>query len=160
MSGQQTISQLLYAGAAIDPGATAVQDGDDRVTFDELMRRVESTGAALCRLVPGRDSRIAICAANHCDHLVAYLAVLVTGHVWVPLNPANGRAINSIIVDKADPDLVLVDSSSRGLVPRVDTVQDLGALRGEPDDFDPAHAAAGDLCLLYTSDAADDDYTV
>jgi acyl-CoA synthetase (AMP-forming)/AMP-acid ligase II len=35
---------------------------------------------------------VAICAQNHLEHLVAWLATLAAEKTWVPLYPANGRA--------------------------------------------------------------------
>ena len=145
---EKTISQLLYDGATIDPAAAAVQDGDATVTFADLIRRVESAGAWLLRRVADRGSRVGICAENHFDHLVAYLAILVSGHVWVPLNPANGKAVNAITIDKAKPELVLVDRNSRELVPESDRVCSLENLQCDDPDFHATYAAADDVAAI------------
>ncbi len=148
MAGPDSIRKLLYSGAAIDPAGVAVQDGEELVSFDDLISRIESAGDALCRLAPDPGSRVAICAGNHCDHLVAYLAILLSGRVWVPLNPANGRIVNDAIMSKAAPELVLVDRASRGQVQESETVRDLGALKGDAREFEPWDAAIDDIAAI------------
>lgn len=148
MPDESSISQLIYAGAAIDPGATAVHDADGIATYADLVARIESVGAALQERAPARGSRVAICAGNHCNHLVAYLATLMSGHVWIPLNPANGKTVNAAIVDKADPDLVLVDRESNAQVPDADGVLDLGELRGDAAEFEATRCAADEIAAI------------
>ena len=120
MAGGRSLARILYDGAAIDPSAIAVEDGDATITFEELIARVEVTGAALQQGLSVPASRVALCAANSVDHLVAYLAILVSGFVWVPLNPANGRSLNTKIAAQARPDLVLCDRASRDAAPGTD----------------------------------------
>ncbi len=118
------------------------------ISFEELIRRVESAGAALRELLPAPASRVALCAANHADHLIAYLAILISGFVWVPLNPANGRALNTRLISKAKPDLVLVDGASIDQVPPDDRRCRLGALRAEPRGFDATLASGDEIAAI------------
>lgn len=148
MSGGKTLARILYDGAAIDPTAVAVNDREDNITFDELIARVETTGAALRRLLPGTGHRIALCAGNNADHLIAYVAILISGFVWVPLNPANGRRLNSTIVAKAKPDLVLVDRASIEQVPDTDQVRELATLKVLPRPFEATQAAGDDVAAI------------
>jgi len=148
MTGGGTLAGILYDGAARDPAAIAVEDHDDNVTFEELIARVESTGAALRELLPILGSRVALCAGNSAGHLIAYVAILISGFVWVPLNPANGRRLNSRIVAKAKPDLVFVDRASIEQVPDTDQVRELETLKAERRPFDPTHAASDDVAAI------------
>jgi acyl-CoA synthetase (AMP-forming)/AMP-acid ligase II len=109
---------------------------------------VESAGAALRQRLPDPGSRIALCAANHCDHLVAYLAILVSGFVWIPLNPANGRSLNSLIASKSKPDLILVDHASLEQAPESEQLQLVDNLSDEPDAFEAMHAEPADVAAI------------
>lgn len=140
MAAEQSLTGLLYQGAALDPAATAVVDGDAAVSYSDLLKRVEAAGAALQSLVPG-GSRVALCAANHIDHLVAYLAILMAGLVWVPLNPANGRELNSTIVRKAEPDLLLVGRESLAQAPDTERLCVLDELPPADTMFKAKHSS-------------------
>jgi len=142
-----SLSRLLYRGAALDPAATAVEDGTTRIPYADLLRRVESTAAALQGMVPA-GGRIALCAANHAEHLVTYLAILIAGCVWVPLNPANGRELNSTLVDKAQPDLLCVDRQSVDCVPAMARLCRLDRLPAAKAACKPQRRAAGDLAAI------------
>ena len=148
MPAAPSLAQLLYDGAALEPAAVAVEYGDETLTYAELMQRVESAGAALRRLLPDSGSRIALCAGNHPGHLVAYLAVLVSGFVWVPLNPANGRSLNSVIAQKAKPDLLLVDPESVEQVPEAYRHYLLDQLHSEQQAFEPIVASPDDVAAV------------
>ena len=148
MSGEKSLARILYDGAARDPAAIAVEDREDNITFQELIARVESTGSALHELLPGSGSRIALCAGNNASHLIAYLAIMISGFVWVPLNPANGRRLNSKIVAKAKPDLVLVGRASMDQAPKIDQVCELETLQANARAFAPTHALADDVVAI------------
>lgn len=140
MAAHDSLTRLFYEGAALDPSATAVVDGDIAISYRDLLRRVEAAGAALQGLVPG-GSRVALCAENHVHHLVAYLAILLSGLVWVPLNPANGRELNSTIAAKAKPELLLVGRESLQQAPELTQLCVLDELRSHAGTF-AAHNAA------------------
>jgi acyl-CoA synthetase (AMP-forming)/AMP-acid ligase II len=148
MPGGKTLAQILYAGAQIDPAATAVENFDGSITFEELIGRVQATGGALRELLPVHGSRVALCAGNHADHLITYLAILIAGFVWVPLNPANGRRLNSRIAEKAKPDLVLVDRASAAQAPDIDQLRQLDALQSGSRAFQPTQASPDEIAAI------------
>jgi len=147
MADGQSLTGLLYRGAALDPLATAVVDGDVAVSYEDLLQRVESAGAALQGLLPD-GSRVALCAANHIDHLVAYLAILMAGLVWVPLNPANGRELNSTIVQKAKPDLLLVGRESLQQAPETKHLCVLDELPPAGTMFKAKHSSIEEVAAI------------
>jgi len=147
MDAAPSLSRLLYAGAALNPEAVAIVDAEGTLSYEELIRRVESTGTVLQSLLP-KGGRIAICAANHTDHLVAYLAVLVAGFVWVPLNPANGRELNSAIVHKAGPDLLLIGPESVDQAPATGKSCRLDKLPAGAGTFNARHMEADDVAAI------------
>lgn len=148
MPGEKSLAEILYDGAAINRAAIAVEDQDGDIAFEDLIVRVESTGAALRELLPTPGCRVALCAGNNADHLVAYVAILISGFVWVPLNPANGCRLNTRIAEKAKPDLVLVDNASVDQAPDTERLQELATLQTERRLFDPTHASGEDVAAI------------
>ena len=61
----------------------------ERLSYAELAARVAALASGLQRIDPAPGSRVAICCGNDIAHLIAWLAVLAAGKVWVPLYPRN-----------------------------------------------------------------------
>lgn len=101
---------LFYRGARRWPDAIAVEDEDTAITYRDLVIRVEALASALQQLAPEPGRRIGICAPNTLEHLVSILAVLAAGHVWIPLNPRNGRAETDAIIAMTRPALIIADA--------------------------------------------------
>jgi long-chain acyl-CoA synthetase len=84
------LAELVSTQASLRPGAVAlVRPGQDRrsVTWGELEAAVTeiASGLASYGLVAGH--RVALCAPNSIEFVVAYLAALRAGFVCVPVNP-------------------------------------------------------------------------
>lgn len=103
--------EYVYRGFKLNPEAIAASDDRETIDYRELQLRSEALAAALAELAT-EPSRIALCAQNHIDHLVGFLAILLAGHCWVPINPKNGAQLNRQLLQKSEPRLVLVDSES------------------------------------------------
>ncbi|MBN7798224.1 class I adenylate-forming enzyme family protein [Parahaliea mediterranea] len=103
----------LYKGLAMDPEAIAAQDENDCLSYRELSAKSEALAAAIAERVP-EGGKVAICARNSCDHLCAFLAIVLAGRIWVPMNPRNGREQNAAALARVRPELLLVDSYSAG----------------------------------------------
>jgi long-chain acyl-CoA synthetase len=111
MSGlahEDTVSALA-ALAARQPDQLAVVDSEVRLTYGQLVHRVE-TGAQRLRTagVAPRD-RVALIAENCADYLVAVLAVWRAGAVVVTVHPSSGSSDMRFSVEVADPVLLLTD---------------------------------------------------
>jgi len=100
---------FLLRGAQRFPDKVAVSGPEGELTYAELVSRTQSLAAAFQSLVPDPRGRIAICAGNHLAHVVALLACLLAGRIWVPLNPRAGRTELSNIVDFTEAALVIVE---------------------------------------------------
>jgi len=101
----------LYQGLSLNRDAIAAEDEYEKLSYDELVQRVEALAHGLQqRCLVG--SHIGLCALNHVDHLVAYLAILVGGFVWVPINPKNGQQLNERLIAKSDLALLLIDKET------------------------------------------------
>lgn len=100
---------FLWRSAERFPHRTALIDTNGSLTFRELANTVLARASALNALDPLPGSRVGIAAANSVDHLLALLAVMAAGKVWVPLNPRNGDPELQRIVEFVKPGLVLAD---------------------------------------------------
>ncbi|MBS0445206.1 MAG: AMP-binding protein [Proteobacteria bacterium] len=128
----------LWRAASRFPSRPAIIAPEGTLSFAALAERVVRRAAALHRLDPNPGTRIGIGAANSVDHLVALLAVLAAGKVWVPLNPRNGDPELRRIVEFVRPSLVLADAPMRDRLAGIDvpllTFEDFSALDGPVAD--------------------------
>ncbi|HEX7008097.1 MAG TPA: AMP-binding protein [Alphaproteobacteria bacterium] len=101
----------LYRGCRRNPDGVAVEDGARTLTHRELTTRVDALAVALQAMFPGARRRIGICGHNTIEHLVALLAVYASGHVWVPLNPRNGKPELDAAIAATGLDAVIADEN-------------------------------------------------
>ncbi|NOV24936.1 long-chain fatty acid--CoA ligase [Cupriavidus necator] len=101
---------FLWRAAHRHPNRVAIISPTGNLSFRELAEVVLARAAALTALDPVPRSRVCVGAANTVDHLLAILAILAAGKVWVPLNPRNGDPELRRIVDFVEPSLVLADA--------------------------------------------------
>lgn len=85
-------------------------------TYERLRRESLALAAALQALDPAPQSRVAICAGNTAQHVVALLAVIASGKIWVPLNYRSTRSEVARILDATEPSIVVTDTTGQGLV--------------------------------------------
>ncbi|AQV98170.1 long-chain fatty acid--CoA ligase [Cupriavidus necator] len=100
---------FLWRAVHRHPNRAAIISPAGELSFRELADTVLRRAAALSAIDPAPRSRVCVGAANTVDHLVAILAILAAGKVWVPLNPRNGDPELHRIVDFVEPSLVLAD---------------------------------------------------
>jgi acyl-CoA synthetase (AMP-forming)/AMP-acid ligase II len=101
----------LYRGALRHPEAPAVVLPGETWSYAELARRVDALAAALQGLDPTPGSRVGVCAEVTVEHLLAILATLAAGKVWVPLNPRDGRPELDGKIAMARPGLLIADEA-------------------------------------------------
>lgn len=100
----------LWRSAQRYPNRIAVYSPQGNLTFKELGAIVFKRAAALVAIDPIAGTRVGIGAANSVDHLIALLATLAAGKVWVPLNPRNGDPELRRIVEFVEPSVVFADT--------------------------------------------------
>lgn len=111
---------FLHRGLRRKPDAIAVEsETGEEITYRQLVRRIEAVAAGLQRLAPEPQSRVAICAYNTVEHLVALLATMAAGQVWVPLNPRLGRLDIEGMIEATRPAVVIADETCIGLLPQL-----------------------------------------
>ncbi|MDT7837286.1 class I adenylate-forming enzyme family protein [Aquabacterium sp. OR-4] len=152
---------FFWRAAARWPERIAIDAPEGLLRYGELAARVAALAAALRALDAQAGSRVAICAGNSGEHLLALLAVLASGKVWVPLNPKSTASEVLRIVQATEPSIVVADPACAPLIAGA-TGQVLWTSTGPADDPDArtlaqqvaAHAGAAplDLATLGLSD--------
>src|ERR1700682_1919878 len=82
---------------------------DEPLSFVEFGQKVQKAKAILEGIETTRGDRVAILAANKPEWLACYFAILATGAVIVPINPALTPGEVAYIIDDSAPVLVFVD---------------------------------------------------
>jgi acyl-CoA synthetase (AMP-forming)/AMP-acid ligase II len=90
---------FLLRAALRYPDKVAVSGPEGSLTYAQLLVQTQALAAALQARVPDPRGRIAICAGNHLAHVVALFATLLSGRIWVPLNPRAGQQELCRIID-------------------------------------------------------------
>ncbi|HKB23682.1 MAG TPA: AMP-binding protein, partial [Methylomirabilota bacterium] len=76
-----TLAGLLERAALRRPGAEAVVDGDQRLTYAALAERCAAVARGLARLGVGKGDRVLIALKNRLEHVVVYWALQTLGGV-------------------------------------------------------------------------------
>ncbi|MEZ5856459.1 MAG: amino acid adenylation domain-containing protein [Hyphomicrobiaceae bacterium] len=95
------VHDLISEQAARTPDRIAVVFRDQKMTFAELEARANALAGRLARLVPGRGSRIAVGLDRSFDMIVALLAVMKSGHTYVPLDPDHPEDRLRLVIETA-----------------------------------------------------------
>ncbi|HYW09419.1 MAG TPA: AMP-binding protein, partial [Longimicrobium sp.] len=149
--GDTSVHALFRARAERTPGAVAVVDGSERLTYAELDARAAALANALRRAGAGLDARVAIILPRSLDLVVAELAVLKAGAAYVPLDPSFPAERIAFMV--ADSGARVVLGRAGGAVPGLSApwlaVDALDAAAGADPAIDvPGEAPA---YVMYTS---------
>src|SRR5436305_15232582 len=107
---------LFHRQAARTPERVALEFRDERLTYADLAARVGALAAGPQALDPEPQSRVGLCCFNHVEHVVAWLAVVAAGKVWVPLYPKNKAAEIGLGIAFTEASIVIADTAARPLV--------------------------------------------
>jgi fatty-acyl-CoA synthase len=142
---------FLWRAAERHPNRIAIFSPAGDWSFRELAGEVLARAAALGAIDPVPGSRICVGAANTVDHLIAILAILAAGKVWVPLNPRNGDPELRRIVGFVEPSVVLADQGMverlAGVSPNLRPLDDLAMKAGDPRAVVMGPSARGGIAL-------------
>ncbi|GAA5161039.1 amino acid adenylation domain-containing protein [Viridibacterium curvum] len=98
------------------PASIAVEQDGVVLTYAELLQAVQTLAAELREYGVGDESRVAILLPRSPQTIVALLAVLWAGGAYVPLDPDSPDARVAMVLEDAQPALVL---SVRALATRI-----------------------------------------
>ncbi|MFI8951924.1 amino acid adenylation domain-containing protein [Streptomyces sp. NPDC053750] len=101
--------------AALTPGAEAVDDGTERLTYGELNGRANHVARRLRAAGVGPETQVVVCAARTVGFLAALLGIHKAGACYVPVSPAEAPrrvaemaatlGARGVIADRAGRDL-------------------------------------------------------
>jgi amino acid adenylation domain-containing protein len=148
-----TVGALIEAQAERDPGAVAVIDGAEEVTYEELLRRARAVAGTLRQRGVERGDRVGVLLERSAGSAVAYCGVLLAGAAYVPLDPAHPAARVVRALEDAGAAIVIVDSQQPFPLPL--GVAGLTLAEAEAEAADPIATVAvepDDLAyVMYTS---------
>src|SRR5689334_20339236 len=102
------LADVLLAPAATAPDSPALVGGAGPVTFADLAARAGGLATMLAARGVSPGDRVAIVAPNSVEFVVAYLGVLGSGAVAVPMNPTAPPAELAREAAAVEPRLMLV----------------------------------------------------
>jgi amino acid adenylation domain-containing protein len=102
--------QLFEAQVARTPEAIALVHDQTRLTYHDLNQRANRLAHYLRTQGIGPDMRVGICVERSVDMMVAMLATLKAGGAYVPLDPRYPPERLGLILDDAQPRVVLTDA--------------------------------------------------
>ncbi|MEV6173534.1 amino acid adenylation domain-containing protein [Streptomyces sp. NPDC051954] len=111
-----TVPELVAAQARRTPDATAVVSGRTVLSYGELDARAGRLAAELRDRGVGPDVLVAVALPRTADLVVALLAVLKAGGAYLPIDPNYPAARVGLLLDTADPALVLTHQETAATV--------------------------------------------
>ncbi|ALM86258.1 class I adenylate-forming enzyme family protein [Bordetella sp. N] len=132
---------FFFRAAQRHPGNTALDGPDGIITYADLAARVRALAAAMQAFDPAPQTRVAICAGNTAEHILALLATLAAGKIWVPLNYRSTPSEIARILAATEPSIVAIDTVGAPLVG--DTIKTHRIRLDAPDSGNASTAAAG-----------------
>ena len=114
---EASIPELFEAEARRQPGAQAVVCGEHWLAFAELNARANQLAHYLLAEGVGLETRVGACLPRSVDWIVAVLAILKAGGVYVPLNPAEPLGRVAEILGDAQPPVIITVSDLEDRLP-------------------------------------------
>lgn len=105
------IQDLVTTSARTTPEAIALEDANGTITYGELDARSDAAAAMIQARVQGQGNRIAVCLSRGIDLVVALLAVLKSGHAYVPMDPSQPQGRLRTIAQTARIGAVIGDDA-------------------------------------------------
>ncbi|WP_414445210.1 amino acid adenylation domain-containing protein [Burkholderia sp. 22PA0106] len=146
----QSVHGMFEAQVARTPDAVAVRFEDEALTYAQLDARANRLADHLVKRGVGPDVMVGICMHRGIDLLAALLGVMKAGGGYLPLDPAFPAERLAMMLDDAQPALVLTND---GLLPDHAGRLDLSEWPAGNDDFRVETRPDGDQIayILYTS---------
>src|SRR6185295_8482690 len=108
------VAQLVAEQAFRTPDALALHAGADSISYEELDRKANPLAHYLISLGVGSESIVGICLERSPEAVVCALAVFKAGGAYLPLDPAYPRERLSMMLNDAQPRVVLTTSEMAG----------------------------------------------
>ncbi len=109
--------ELFEKQVAKNPAAIALVCEDGEIAYGELNHRANLVAAKLTEAGAGVETVIGLCVERSLDMIVALIAILKTGAVYLPLDPANPASRNAMMLEDSKASLVVTRERYRGAIP-------------------------------------------
>ena len=113
---------FFYRAALRYPERMAIESRHESVSYAALADQVSALAGAIRKLDDEPGSMVGLCAQNSVAYIVAMLAIMAAGKVWVPLNyrstPTEIRRITTVI----KPSIIIQDSYGSALTDGLENV--------------------------------------
>lgn len=109
-STSPTVLQRIVNRARIDPNHLAAQDLDRELTYSQLIDEVTRIGSGLRARGVNEGDRVALLIPNSVDFVVAALACLQAGAVFVPLAVTDPQLRLDAVVTDCSPVLIVTNT--------------------------------------------------
>ncbi|WP_165949664.1 non-ribosomal peptide synthetase [Micromonospora sp. KC207] len=145
------IEQVVARYARITPEAVAVQQGERRLSYAELVSRADRIAGALAARGVGPGDFVPVCLPRSVELVTVLLGVLTTGAAYVAMDPGWPPDRRATVFDGTRCRLLVADNPGAGR-PGVPLVKyaDLTAGPDRPAPL-PALDGAEPACVFYTS---------
>lgn len=142
--------------ALINPKATALISSDETATFEQINRQANQLARELSALGVEHGDRVVMICIKSIAYIIAQLAVLKLGAVFVPLSVDLPLLRVKAVIDNAQPSLVLVDNPKaeiKTVVAKVFKVKDLlrQSIARQISNLNVTVHAGDSAWLIYTS---------
>ena len=116
---QRLLMGELYAQAEVRPNHTAVVYADERLTYAELVERVERLAAGLSECGVGAGAAVGLVLRDDPWFVACFHAVTALGATVVAVNPAFKQSEIEFCFRSADVSAVIADERSAGVCERI-----------------------------------------
>jgi amino acid adenylation domain-containing protein len=141
-----SLIEYLLAVAQRYPKHIAVESGTRRLTYGELLTSSGSIAASLISAGVASGDRIAVLIERSIEAIVAAVAVLRTGAIYVPLDPEHPQGRLEAMIDLVDPKFIVTLSPHVG---RFQRTFDMGATPVGVDGAKDRHGTPGMPAIIF-----------
>ena len=152
---ERCFHELFEEQAARTPGAVAVVFADEQLTFAELNARANQLAHRLRQCGVGPESPVAICLPRSAETLVAMLATMKAGGVYVPLDLRQPKNRFSLMLEEAMPAALVTQRRLSEQLPETTTqvlyLDDESLATESTENLSPVATPANLAYVIFTS---------
>jgi amino acid adenylation domain-containing protein len=152
--GPESVHACIEAQVDRTPDAVALVWRDESLTYGALEARASQVAADLISRGVGPQQTVGVFVGRSLETVVALLGILKSGAAYLPLDPSHPRERLAMILEDAQPGVVLTVSHMRAALPSATVpVVVLDSVWGEPTSGRVSVAVAPDdlAYVIYTS---------
>ncbi|MEJ2742850.1 MAG: AMP-binding protein, partial [Gammaproteobacteria bacterium] len=112
-----TVIDLIWEHMSAQPNRVALRHEDQIITYSELAAQVDALTEALCdQFEQMRRPIVAVLLERSLDQIICLLSILKAGLIILPLDPHMPAERNTIILEHARADLLILDHTTQGTI--------------------------------------------